>query len=144
MLVVYFNPMQDTDQSAIVDTMGGETIGHRMRRLRLGRASGRLSQEALARCAGISTQAVAALENGSTISPQPATLAALARCLETSEVYLFTGQDPVPDERQWQPAHLAVALRHTTHLTEEDIQEIIKIIRGLELQQDIEERESGG
>ena len=61
---------------------GGSAFGERLRRLRV--AAG-LSQEALAERAGLSVQAIGALETGKRRRPYPHTVAALAEALGPME-----------------------------------------------------------
>lgn len=68
-----------------------ETIGDRLKSKRTG---AQLSQEALGLAAGVSKQAVSAIESGATKSPEATTIEALARRLGVSTRWLVTGRGP--------------------------------------------------
>jgi len=109
-----------------------ETLGQRVRRLRLARG---LSQEELAHQAGVSKTQVYLVENGTTRSPQGEVLRGYARALDISLSYLTTGVDDTAptNSEAWPP--LEVYLRHTLTLSDEEIAQIVRIVRALEMEQ---------
>jgi len=112
--------------------MSEETLGQRVRRLRLARG---LSQEELAHQVGVSKTQVYLVENGTTRSPQAEVLRGYARVLGISLSYLTTGVDGTAptDSEAWPP--LEVYLRHTLTLSDEEIAQIVRIVRALEMEQ---------
>jgi transcriptional regulator with XRE-family HTH domain len=111
-----------------------ENLGQRVRRLRLERG---LAQEELARQVGVSKTQVYLVENGLTKSPRPERLRRYARALGVTLEYLRHGQGPErPAEGEWPP--LDVCLRHTSRLNEEEIAQIVRIVRALEAEQERE------
>ena len=69
------------------------TIGQRVRRMRLGR---RLSQEALAELAGVRASTIARIEGGHR-TPRPATIRQLAKALNVSQWSLMLGDADEPE-----------------------------------------------
>lgn len=115
--------------------MGGdenESLSDRVRRLRTARG---FSQEELARRVGVSKTQVYLVESGQTKAPRPARLQRYARALGVTLEYLRDGRGPeVPDRKEEWPA-LDVCLRHTSTLSEEEIAQVVRIVRALEAEQ---------
>lgn len=114
--------------------LGMETLGQRIRSLRIGKG---YSQDELARLTERSRQHVFQVERGDIRHLRGETLRRYARALNVSERYLETGHELPPRGDDWPP--LDVCLRHTTRLSEEQIDHVERLIRWLEAEQQMAE-----
>lgn len=111
-----------------------ESLSARVRRLRTIKG---LSQEGMARRVGVSKTQVHLVESGKTGKPQAETLRNYARVLGVSVAYLNGERDAPSNEGArvdpWPP--LEIYLRHTSVLSDEEIAQVARIVRALELDQ---------
>jgi transcriptional regulator with XRE-family HTH domain len=112
--------------------MSEETLGQRVRRLRLARG---LSQEELAHQVGVSKTQVYLVENGTTRSPRrrycEAMRVSLASPCRTSPPVLMAQRLPIP-----RPGlHLRCTFVTPWTLSDEEIAQIVRIVRALEMEQ---------
>lgn len=110
-----------------------ETLAQRVRRLRLQRS---LSQYALADLARVTRQHVYDVERGHIKRLRGSTLARYAEALNESPVYIEYGYDRPPSAEEEWPS-IEVALRHTSRLTDEEIGQVVRIVRALEAEQEL-------
>ncbi|MDQ2744691.1 MAG: helix-turn-helix transcriptional regulator [Chloroflexota bacterium] len=106
-----------------------------MRRLRLERG---FSQEELARRVGVSKTQVYLVEAGQTKRPQGNILRRYARALGVDLEYLRGGIEPDPSTASGEWPALEDCLRHTSILGEQEIAQIVRIVRALEAEQERE------
>lgn len=107
-----------------------ESLGQRIRALRTGKG---LSQDELARVTERSRQHVFQVERGDIRHLRGETLKRYAQALGVSERYLETGHELPPRGEDWPP--LDVCLRHTTKLSEEQIDQVERLVHALEAEQ---------
>ncbi len=81
-------------------TLNMDTIGKRVKRLRLARG---ISQRELARLCGCSGPAISDIENGHSAAPSSQVLIKMSKALNTTERYILFGEDgeiKIPTQEQ--------------------------------------------
>jgi len=111
------------------NAMALETLGDRVRRLRLSR---HMSMIDLAYAAGVSKSHVHQIENGDRTRMRLTTLSKYARALGVPESYIDYGFRMARADSQERPIDLTATLRRATQLEDHHIQQVLGLIHVLE------------